>query len=180
LFWSGFGIYSGSKNKEAAWQFLRFYAGEVGAAVWKDWGLPTVKSIADSTGLSRDPIEGVWLRELNYLAPRAYIFTPYWGEIGDPLLHKVLEDAIGDPTADIPASGGRSGTTGPGCQARSAEGSKPVSSNLKMPSFILVVIGGCGAVTASVTFLERPMCRMEPNGYPNAEYLAELGATHQA
>jgi len=28
LFWGGFGIYSKTKNPEAAWRFLSFYAGE--------------------------------------------------------------------------------------------------------------------------------------------------------
>ncbi len=71
LFWGGFGISSLSENPEAAWRFLRFYTGVEGAEVWKDWALPTVKSVADSSGLSSDPIEGVWLNELNHLAPRA-------------------------------------------------------------------------------------------------------------
>lgn len=100
LFWSGFGIYSGSKNKEEAWRFLRYYAGEEGARTWKDWGLPSVKSVAESSGMTKDPIEGVWLNELNYLVPRGYVFTPYWGETADPALRTVLEKAIMDPKAD--------------------------------------------------------------------------------
>jgi ABC-type glycerol-3-phosphate transport system substrate-binding protein len=100
LFWSGFGIYSGSLNQEAAWRFLRFYAGEQGAEVWKDWGLPTVQSVAESAGLIGDPLEGVWLRELANLKPRAYVFTPHWGETADPALRRALERAILDPRAD--------------------------------------------------------------------------------
>ncbi len=103
LFWSGFGIYSGSRNQEAAWRFLRFYAGEQGAEVWKDWGLPTVQSVAESAGLTGDPIEGVWLRELGDLRPRAYVFTPHWGETADPALRRALEKAILDPQADAAA-----------------------------------------------------------------------------
>ena len=100
LFWSGFGIYSGSLYKEGAWRFLRFYAGEQGATVWKDWALPTVKSVAESSGLTKDPIEGVWLKELGYLVPRAYVFTPYWGETADPALRKAMEQVILDPGAN--------------------------------------------------------------------------------
>jgi multiple sugar transport system substrate-binding protein len=103
LFWSGFGIYSGSLNQEAAWRFLRFYAGEQGAEVWKDWGLPTVQSVAESAGLTGDPIEGIWLRELSDLRPRAYVFTPHWGETADPALRRALERAILDPQADAAA-----------------------------------------------------------------------------
>ena len=82
LFWGGFGIFSGSKNPEAAWRFLRFYVGEQGAEVWKSWALPTVKSVADSSGLSQDPIEGAWIGELGHLAPRAYILHAVLGRDG--------------------------------------------------------------------------------------------------
>jgi ABC-type glycerol-3-phosphate transport system substrate-binding protein len=103
LFWGGFGLSNLSKDKEAAWRFMRFYTGAEGAEVWKDWALPSVKSVADSSGLSTDPIEGVWLNELNYLVPRAYVFTPFWGQTADPALRTVLETVILDPNADVPA-----------------------------------------------------------------------------
>ena len=101
LFWSGFGIYAGSPNEQEAWRFLRFYAGEPGALVWKDWALPAVKAVAESSGLTKDSIEGVWLKELSYLTPRAYVFTPYWGDTGDPALRRAMANAILDPHADV-------------------------------------------------------------------------------
>lgn len=104
LFWGGFGIWDGSKNKDAAWRFLKYYVGEEGAKVWKDWALPSVASVAKESGQTEDPIEGVWLGELNHLAPRAYTFTPFWGETADPALRKVLETALLDPNADIGAT----------------------------------------------------------------------------
>jgi ABC-type glycerol-3-phosphate transport system substrate-binding protein len=103
LFWGGFGLSNLSQDKEAAWRFMRFYTGAEGAEVWKDWALPTVASVADSSGLSTDPIEGVWINELNYLAPRAYVFTPFWGQTADPALRTVLETVILDPNADVAA-----------------------------------------------------------------------------
>jgi multiple sugar transport system substrate-binding protein len=101
LFWGGFGISALSDNPEAAWRFLRYYTGKEGAEVWKDWALPTVASVAESSGLSTDPVEGVWLNELNHLAPRAYVFTPYWGQTADPALRRVLESVILDPNANV-------------------------------------------------------------------------------
>ncbi len=103
LFWGGFGISALSENKDAAWRFLRYYSGAEGAEVWKDWALPTVKAVAESSGLAADPIEGAWINELNYLAPRAYVFTPFWGQTADPALRRVLETVILDPEADVPA-----------------------------------------------------------------------------
>jgi ABC-type glycerol-3-phosphate transport system substrate-binding protein len=103
LFWGGFGIASSSKYPDTAFKYLSYVSGEPGAQVWKDWALPAVKSIADSSGLSSDPIEGVWIAELNHLVPRAYTFTPYWNETADPALRKVLESAILNPDADVNA-----------------------------------------------------------------------------
>lgn len=103
LFWGGFGISALSENKDAAWRFLRYYSGAEGAEVWKDWALPTVKAVAESSGLAADPIEGAWINELNYLAPRAYVFTPFWGQTADPALRRVLETVILDPEADVAA-----------------------------------------------------------------------------
>ena len=99
LFWGGFGIFSGTEHPEAAWRFLKFYAGEEGAEVWLANALPAVTSVAEEAGLSEDPIEGVWLNELERLVPRAYVFTPYWGQAADPALRRVLENVILDPEA---------------------------------------------------------------------------------
>jgi len=101
LFWGGFGISTTSKNPKESWAFLKDYTGEAGAQVWKDWALPAVKSVAESSGLTKDPIEGVWIGELTHLVPRAYTFTPYWNETADPALRKVLESVIIDPNADV-------------------------------------------------------------------------------
>ena len=101
LFWGGFGIATSSNEPDTAFKYLSYVSGEPGAQVWKDWALPAVKSVADSSGLSKDPIEGVWIGELNYLIPRAYTLTPYWNETADPALRKVLESVIIDPNADV-------------------------------------------------------------------------------
>lgn len=103
LFWGGFGIFSGTEHPEAAWRFLSFYTGEQGSQVWKDWGIPPVASVAEEAGLTEDPLEGVWISELDYLAPRAYVFTPYWGQTADPALRKALETVLTDPQADVAA-----------------------------------------------------------------------------
>jgi multiple sugar transport system substrate-binding protein len=101
LFWGGFGIFSGTQHPEAAWRFLSYYVGEQGSQVWKDWAIPPVASVAEEAGLTDDPLEGVWIGELDHLAPRAYVFTPYWGETADPALRKALETVLIDPEADV-------------------------------------------------------------------------------
>jgi multiple sugar transport system substrate-binding protein len=101
LFWGGFGIFSGTKHPEAAWRFLSYYVGEQGSQVWKDWAIPPVASVAEEAGLTDDPIEGVWISELDHLVPRAYVFTPYWGETADPALRRALETVLIEPDADV-------------------------------------------------------------------------------
>lgn len=52
----------------------------------------------------QDPIQGVWIEELNHLVPRAYTHTPYWNETADPALRRALETALLDPEADVAAT----------------------------------------------------------------------------
>ena len=59
--------------------------------------------MAVASGLDIDPIEGVWISELNYVVPRAYTFTPYWEQAGAPALATALEAAIMEKSADISA-----------------------------------------------------------------------------
>lgn len=100
LLWGGFGIAALSKHPEEAWRFLRFYAGTEGAEVWKGWALPSVQSVAESSGMNTDPIEGVWIGELNHLVPRAYLSMPIWSRAGEPALRKLLEQAVTDDSLD--------------------------------------------------------------------------------
>ncbi len=103
LFWGGFGVASTAKAPDAACKFLLYYVGEPGAQVWKDWALPAVAAVAEASGQMADPIQGVWIEELNHLVPRAYTFTPYWNETADPALRRALETVLLDPQADVTA-----------------------------------------------------------------------------
>lgn len=103
LFWGGFGVSTTSTHPKTAADFLTFYAGEPGAEVWKDWALPAVSSVANSSGMADDPIEGVWIGELDHLVPRAYTYTKYWNEAADPALRAALESAILQQNVDIEA-----------------------------------------------------------------------------
>nr|HMQ53593.1 extracellular solute-binding protein [Anaerolineae bacterium] len=102
LIWSGFGIARNSPHQEAAWRFLRFYTGQQGAEVWKDWALPAVQPVAEAAGLTADPIDGVWLAELDHVVPRGYTYTAHWESTAEPALRRLLEQIIIDPQTDIP------------------------------------------------------------------------------
>jgi multiple sugar transport system substrate-binding protein len=101
LFWGGFGISSTTDNLDMACNFLSYYAGPEAAKTWKDWALPAVTSVAEMPEVADDPLNSVWIDELNDLKPRAYTFTPYWNETADPALRKALETILLDPGADV-------------------------------------------------------------------------------
>jgi multiple sugar transport system substrate-binding protein len=101
LFWGGFGIFSGTKNAEAAWRFLKFYTGTEGSQVWVNHAIPPVASVAKEAGLYENPIEGAWIRGLDILVDRSYVATDFWGETGDPALRKALETLLIDPSQDV-------------------------------------------------------------------------------
>jgi len=103
LFWEGYGVASTSEHPRTAANFLTFYTGAAGNEVWVDAALPTVQSVAESSGLTTDPVESVWINELNFVVPRAYTFTPYWDEAGVPALAAALQTAILEKNADISA-----------------------------------------------------------------------------
>jgi multiple sugar transport system substrate-binding protein len=103
LFWAGFAIARNTPNPEAACEFLIHYAGTPSAKIWKDWGLPFDRSVVQES-LAQNPLEQIWVDELNYLVPRAYTYTPYWNETADPALRQALETLITDPAADVTAT----------------------------------------------------------------------------
>lgn len=103
LFWGGFGISSTAKNPEAVWRFLRYYAGAEGSETWALHGIPPVAKAAEAVGMYSDPIEGVWIKGLDFLKPRAYVFTDFWGATADPALNKALQTVLTDPNADVAA-----------------------------------------------------------------------------
>ncbi len=103
LFWSGFGIFSGTKHPEAVWRFLKYYVGAEGSKVWAQHGIPPVASAAEEVGMYTDPIESVWIKGLDNVKPRAYMYTDYWGSTADPALNKALQTVLTDPNADVAA-----------------------------------------------------------------------------
>lgn len=67
--WSGFGLYTKSQNKEAAWAFLKFMTADQGAQEFAKYALTDVKSIADLQGLTTDPFNASIMRDLANVVP---------------------------------------------------------------------------------------------------------------
>jgi multiple sugar transport system substrate-binding protein len=64
--YAGFAMARSTKHPNEAWGLIKYMSGPVGDTLWATNGLPAVKSIAEKTGATRDPITGVFLKEANF------------------------------------------------------------------------------------------------------------------
>jgi len=78
--WAGFGLYSGSKQPDQSWLFLRYIGGEPGQTAFGANGLPSMPSVADKLGISKDPNKSVFLNEVQYLKPLPDMRSLYWND----------------------------------------------------------------------------------------------------
>lgn len=83
LCWSGFAMYSGSQNKDAAWEFLKFISAGEGAEAFADNALTAVQSVADERGLVDDPYYGPVIADLANVKPLPESASPFWAECGN-------------------------------------------------------------------------------------------------
>lgn len=96
--WGGFGIYSQSKNKAAAWKVLSFFvSAEGGGQFFKDWGLTPLQPIAAK---STNSLDKVWTAQTEFFKPITANSTPYWNSAGAKELSDALTKVITDPKAD--------------------------------------------------------------------------------
>jgi multiple sugar transport system substrate-binding protein len=82
LCWAGFGLYSQSKNKDAAWAFLKYIAAGDGAKEFAKYALTDVKAIVAEQGLDKDPYKGSVIADLANVKPIPESSTPYWADCG--------------------------------------------------------------------------------------------------
>jgi multiple sugar transport system substrate-binding protein len=67
--WAGFGMYSKSQNKDAAWAFLRWIGADQGAKSFAQYALTDVKPIAQEQGKTTDPYYGSVMADLDNVHP---------------------------------------------------------------------------------------------------------------
>jgi len=67
--WAGFGMYSKSENKDAAWAFLRWIGADKGAQAFAEYALTDVQAIATAQGKTTDPYWGPVMNDLQYVKP---------------------------------------------------------------------------------------------------------------
>ncbi len=80
LCWAGFAMNSASKNKDAAWTFLKFIAAGDGAKEFANYAFTAVQAIANEQGLADDPYDGPIVADLENAVPIPDSYSPYAGE----------------------------------------------------------------------------------------------------
>ncbi len=83
LCWSGFAMYTGSQNKDAAWDVLKYIAAGDGAKEFAKNGWTPVISIAQAEGLDKDPLTADVVADLANLKPIPDSLNQYWADCGD-------------------------------------------------------------------------------------------------
>ncbi len=92
LYWSGLGIARGSHHVQLAREYVALCASPEGSRAWAGWGLPALRS--EAAIMAKDPLESVFLGELEHLVKRAYQQDASWGELGGPALIRLHEAAL--------------------------------------------------------------------------------------
>ncbi len=83
LCWSGFAVYTGSQNKDAAWDFLKYIAVGDGAKEFANYAWTDVKSIIDEQGLADDEYGGPIVAGLADVKPIPDSISANWADCGD-------------------------------------------------------------------------------------------------
>lgn len=84
---SGLSLSKDSKNKEEAFEFLKFWTGEEANKYRMDFELPVLKSVVESEKLEQDPVKSVFYSMLNKsdgYTPSSFIVEE-WSEVSENL-----------------------------------------------------------------------------------------------
>lgn len=99
--YSGWGINSKSKIKQAAFQYLEYLAGPKGEAQLANYSLVSLPSVAKAAGQMSDPTLKGFYAGVPYIKPLAAIISPYWNSSGNKQLTNALDKILAKPSANI-------------------------------------------------------------------------------
>lgn len=92
--WAGFGLYSGSDNEGAAWDFLKYLAAGDGAQVFARHAFTAVQPIAEAQGLSEDEYNAPIVDDLENVMPPPDLTTPFYGECVGSKFSQAIEQLL--------------------------------------------------------------------------------------
>lgn len=84
---SGISMYNKSKNKEAAWRFIKFWTGAEANKLRIDHEMPVLRSVAESENLMKDPEKGIFYEMLDQSGghtPTSYVAAD-WTTLSDTI-----------------------------------------------------------------------------------------------
>lgn len=88
---SGMSIYNKSKNKDAAWKFIKFYTSEEANKMRIGTDLPVLKNVAESEKLVTDPVYSVFYKMLDQ--SQGYVSSSFkidnWSEVSEKLAESI-------------------------------------------------------------------------------------------
>lgn len=94
LCWAGFAMYSGSENKDAAWEFLKYIGVGDGAAEFAEYALTDVVRIVEAQGLDTDPYNASIIADLEFARPIPESYSPFWLDCGEKFFKQELETVL--------------------------------------------------------------------------------------
>ena len=92
--WSGFGVNRKTKNPEAAYKLVKFFATK-GQKVLVDHGMTADIALSKSTGREDDPLWSPFMKEIPNMRPLDDLKTAHWVECINTPLSKLLESVQG-------------------------------------------------------------------------------------
>jgi multiple sugar transport system substrate-binding protein len=91
IFYAGYGLYSKSKNKDAAWDYLKYLTGPDGEKVFADHAFTAVKSVAEEKGQTTDPILKPFVDGISKVQIFPEMISPYYTVTGSKEVASFME-----------------------------------------------------------------------------------------
>ncbi|MBO7748861.1 sugar ABC transporter substrate-binding protein [Paenibacillus sp. MWE-103] len=99
--YSGYGLYSKSKNKDAAWDYLKYLTGPEGQELMAQHAFTAVKSTAEKLGQTNDPALKAFLDDVPNIKDFPEKISPFFGVSGGKSLQTVMDKMMLGKPIDV-------------------------------------------------------------------------------
>jgi len=101
IFYAGYGLYTKSDNKEAAWDYLKFLTGAPGSSVFADHAFSAVKSVAEEKGQTTDELQKPFVDGVAHVQMFPERLSPYYQATGSKAFGEMMERLMLGEKMDI-------------------------------------------------------------------------------
>ncbi|NBD26787.1 ABC transporter substrate-binding protein [Paenibacillus glycinis] len=99
--YSGYGLYAKSKNKDAAWDYLKYLTGPEGQELMAQHAFTAVKATADKLGQTNDPALKPFLDDVPNIKDFPEKISPFFGVSGGKTLQSVMDKMMLGKPIDV-------------------------------------------------------------------------------